>query len=117
MPFLPGGIPVERPWQPHMLPLQAPFGWHRDMTLWVYFGAVIWALHVVLWQVDRSSAALSNLQAKNLRMRRALEAIAAPLECGCSPCRGDCLSDTARAIAYDEAVEIAAFALWECSSK
>lgn len=45
------------------------------------------------------------------RLRKALERIARPLDCGCVPCRGDCESPDALKITVEEHQEIARAAL------
>jgi len=82
------------------------------MNLWV-LAAVAYYCIFTTRSGNRSFAMIARLREENGRLRRVLEQIATPPECGCSPCRGDCQSDAAKAIFYDEMVEVAALALWE----
>lgn len=47
------------------------------------------------------------------RLREALGRIAAPLDCGCRPCRGSCRSETALSIELEERQDVARQALGE----
>jgi hypothetical protein len=61
--------------------------------------------------IARLRADLAAVTAERDRAREALERIAAPIDCGCNPCRGDCTSDAAKAIYFDEARDTARSAL------
>lgn len=44
---------------------------------------------------------VSELKARVAELEAALRRIGTPIECGCSPCTGDCRSDASRAASFD----------------